>query len=476
MCAKTMKSVIGLCLLTTQLLTFSTAFAKSGGAIAGGGGDTLVNKETGEIISIADPMASESKQGKRILLPQVLKDELTKISNIAASYYFYNYRFNYLTSNDTAVYILVDELPSTDICQERIKYKSTNGTDLEISPTACTSGKTTWIKKSDYEKLLKKDSKRELALLIVHEGLRRVQNLSSDDLVAITNGLRVALNAFDSQSIGKMTPLKAEETTALSAMVESILYNGLAWQDGVEYLKLANQMVQDFEVTDLGGVVEKGATVQPTAKIGAGVRINSKSTVGSNVKMAGSLITYAGRYLEENSAKIGNNVNLNNSILHFSLDGEIATDSIIIKSNVYVQRKFGKNLRIINSTLKVDNVDNDVSIIASNVQGKIDVKEDTLIKNSSLTFEPYEQTTILGKNLSLINFNDALFKIKSQGFGGMLKGGFKSSKIEFVDGLALDLDGASLCEGGTSNKFSPYDGAYSKITNLADLQNACLRK
>lgn len=496
-----LKMLTGACLLSVQLSSFS-AFAK-GGSMVGGGGDTLINKDSGAVISIADPMALLTAQGKRTQIPQVVRDELEKTKKVAEAYFFSTSTFDSLTSESNVDYRLIDEIPNTEICQERIKYTNTDS-NLEISQAACTSGNKTWLKKSIYEELLKNPSKRELALLLVHEGLRRVPNITNEDLVSITNGLRVALAEYDKQSSGEMVKLEDNQKSAIVSMLESVLLNGL--QEGSN-MNSNKHNLDTFEVSDYGGLIAKNAKVDESAIIGAGSIVREYAHIASNVEMIGSLYD-GGIKLKKCTGytydtciiplEIPENVKLINSRINLYSPQSLSKNTLIENSSVKIYEKLGENAQIKNSKVEVFNIGSNAKILNSTVgtiseagdnlkiissnlntfNGGLRVGSNFLVENSTVKFATKGSGYIreIPNNVSMKNIKNANF-ISSGNENDLLAavslGRLSNGKMAFPEGFSLDFGGKLVCNNNEYEDVFLTGESHKKIKSQNDLLKYC---
>lgn len=495
MLTKNLKSFAAMCLISSHVLNLSTAFAAGGGgSMDGGGGDTVSNRNTGELVSIADPFATRSIHGKRFILPKDVVEELTKISSIASGYFFTS--LLNLTDNTNVDYMLVENLPALPICQERIQYRDLNDANLQVTPTACTSGRKTWIKKSDYEKLISKPSKRELVLLLVHEGLRRVPNLTGDDLVAITNGLRVVMMAHDTQTNGKMTALNSDEKNNIISMVESILYNRLSSE--ASSVSDAKRVLASYHVNEYGALISNTADVDKSAVVGVGslithmIRVNKnvvlvgaslskiymssryramshleslsglQSEVPENVKIINSKVEfYPGAILSENSTIL-------NSSLKLGLDCNLGSSATILNSNVNCYGKIGSNAKISDSYIPtLYAAGENLNVSSSKLVGKFELANDVSIEASEIKFQTsWIYSLDLPNDVRLKNFKDVTI-IDNSGRASLLGPLFK-------EGAKIDLQGKYLCKEST-NHFENMSGFGRRIKNESDLARYCVK-
>jgi hypothetical protein len=320
------------CFFISMSAFFANATEVSGHE--GGAGDAVIHSATGEVVSIADPLAFEFTQGKRIKFSKEVKAELLKIKRHAEGYFFSSDVFETLTSEDSVIYLIVDELPTHQVCNERIKYNNTLGNEFNILPAACTAGKRTWIKKSIYDQLIKRSSMRELGLLLVHEGLRRVPGLLNGDLAAITNGLRETLDLYDRQVIGNMNVVTDEQKQLITEMLESILLNSLSDKN----IKQAKDTLDNFDVSDFGGLLAKNVAIEEGAFVGAGSLIYPEINVGKRAVLLGTIYSVLDSKLFDDrksfAVKIPENVRISNSRVK-TLDSSFK-DSLIENSELSI--------------------------------------------------------------------------------------------------------------------------------------------
>ncbi len=417
--AKNSKRLMSTCLIALQLTIFSAAaFAGKKGGMDGGGGDALIHTATGEVVSLADPLANEPAQGRRIVFSKAVKEELEKVIRHAEGYFFAPKDFDALTSEDNVIYLVTDELPANEICQERIKYKEP-GEGYNIVAAACTAGKRTWIKKSIYDQLSKMSSKRELALLLTHEGLRRVPGLSHSDLTTITNGLRETLALYDRQLAGDFTKISEEQKDIITTMMESILLNSLSGLN----LKAAKNILERFVVTDYGGLVHNESFIDESAVVGAGSQVKENVNTGKDVKLLGSIFTYNNltinlntmkfEYRKEKTITIPVNAKIvnsrvetvsstfKNSVIENSkliiLDGELKENAVIKNSIVNIYGTVNSNAFFENSTLDVKSVGEKASVKNSKIVLRGSLGKNAEIKDSELV------SNDIGDNLKMIS-------------------------------------------------------------------------
>ncbi|MEQ1665911.1 MAG: hypothetical protein ABL927_11100, partial [Bdellovibrionales bacterium] len=99
-------------------------------------------------------------------------------------------KLNYLIWNSSIKYYFLSVLPNNEMCEKAAFYPwAPEGNPIER--IACTIGEKTWIRTD----LVQKMTARQIALLLIHESLRRSNLAYSDILIyKITTGLSIALD------------------------------------------------------------------------------------------------------------------------------------------------------------------------------------------------------------------------------------------------------------------------------------------
>lgn len=445
-------------LFFVQLSTNSTVWAKSsgGGVIVGGGGDVVIGKDGSAML--ADQYISKKQMGKRFNLSEPLLKELEFVNKILMTYGADKKLLSKITSNDSVDYRMTPEIPVLNECTYRFEYKDLSALGLRVTQAACTVGEITWFK-DDVFKIL---SYREQALLIIHEGLRRIDHMSDDDIAAVTNGLRLALNKFSQQGRGDLTSLSVEEVEALNSMFETIYFQGLSYSTGQKVsVAYAKYHMKYFKITDFGGVVHNDIVISKDAKIGVGAQLHYGDKVGEDSALLGSLINV------ENKIDIGKHVKIVNSSFTEIVDYKnyLKGDSSKTMKDFIIK----DNNEIVSSVLCPVEMDekgrlvNVVLVYASEPSFKIG--QNVVMENLSLNSEGRVE---IQNGVELLNFSSAVVGSRVRGVMELLSSG----AFIFKANTKIDLDNKSVCQF-KKNSFKQSNGMGVVVDSKDSLIKQC---
>jgi hypothetical protein len=260
------KSTLAVCLLSAQLLIFSSnalAEAKgNGGVIGGGGGDQVTLQNT---TVLADRYSNNVDPNEALDSNQLSIKDVTEELNMILSVYSKYFGSTLLSRNVLSkeiMYLNVKTIPEREICKKHLTYSGIPD-DSQVDQFACTEGLRTFIINERFIKL----SKRDRALGLIHEGLRRLK-ASDYILTSITNGLRVAMENYDLQTKGDFShELNESELNSLYQLSRAALMLSHGYQ-GTEY---EFRTIKDqIKFSEFGGILNKSKAKFTKAKLGVG--------------------------------------------------------------------------------------------------------------------------------------------------------------------------------------------------------------
>jgi hypothetical protein len=265
------------------------AYPAAGGD-SSGGGDVVVFPNSGnDRVILADPFFKKGSNstaptiGTPIQLAQDVRNELIRMDEILMRYTSFNKRhggeiFWKRVLSDDISYFDVAQIPNYLDCQIRLEYDQIpeGGVPEQV---ACTSRKKTWIRGDLFKRL----TVRQQATLLVHEGLRRLDTISDEELTAITVGMDTALEHYNRQLQGEREILTEAETKRIHNLILALYSSDLtAFDSGTGSSRLVKNWLTSLRVLPNGGAVaEPGAVVDPTAYVGIGISLSASSVIDS---------------------------------------------------------------------------------------------------------------------------------------------------------------------------------------------------
>lgn len=349
-----MKNLLSILLLSATLLCpQALQAAKGGGSLDGGGADVIfLPNASDDRVRLADPWlkveapADATLCSEQVTMPEKLKNELKRIHDLFRIYgNDSNTKFiEERVLGPSIRYCLVDRLPERKSCQNRMDYNLPPG--AQIQQVACTEGRYTWIVKN----LLPQLSIRQQALIYVHEGLRRT-NTSEGLIAQVTDGLAILLEQLNLQFAGTHSKINAALKETILEMNKAIVLAGISSIDPRSINLDEIEKINDkWKVSDGGGLIFNGATIAPTAYIGAGSAIKPEARIGEGSFIIGSDIK---------SGFTGRNAKIIASTVH--LAGGTGDSVVIQNSNITLS---ALNVRTSDFSSAVQ-IQNNVAIINS---------------------------------------------------------------------------------------------------------------
>lgn len=285
---KASKLLMGVCLLSVQLSTFS-AFA-AGGSMVGGGGDVVILPN--DSVVLADPWINantiqpSNMPPMRVMNPKILQaiqayssaskkviDELSgkEITNLMQTLGTLNNELRFYGVRDA------DEL--NDFCASGGKKNYKLPTGHQVQQVACTAGSETFF----IEPLFQKLSLRGQALLLIHERLTTLRDrLGGKNYLAIANfttGLNVFLDLYSEQVKRKFRPLSEVEQKLLtdfySATEELAKRNQDTNSDSFQWSAhvLGGGRVHSLAHVDPNAIIAVDSAVPKDSEIASGARV-----------------------------------------------------------------------------------------------------------------------------------------------------------------------------------------------------------
>lgn len=371
----------------------------------GGGGDVFLGKFNDQVI-LADYLYSRvpelSSQDK---LPEEIIPEINRIGFLLSwlgakidDEYIKDHQIKWtstvpqiITDNvlDPGIrYHFVDKLPDIEQCQiSKEEQDLPFGTKIRV---ACSLFNDTWILKAITEKKDIKITLGDFAMLLVHEGFRRIPNMTTGSIRAITTGLNTARIYLNSQLAGDRSELPQSARYEIQTAFEAIQYLGLSRFEK----EIAVEVSRKYAISKNGGILLRDSEIADTNFFGIGSFLKDLTTLGTDNTFLGSNICWYAK------CTIGTRVKVVNSEVHQNLyQQDLGNDISIVDSFVLTYSLYGINhFELHNSTLGVP-------YLKTNPKTSLNF----YMRDSSLTSD---LTLRLKKNVKITNLKDGIFRTK----------------------------------------------------------------
>lgn len=291
-------------LMLALCLPLSAMAGAGEGATSSGGADVVV-KANGKI-QIADPYSTDLRshiielglqaQTFEQIAPPEVQAEMVRIARLVNAYgetrAVDENTFIALQIRDAKnKYYFTDQIPALPECQEKLTYdRLPSGARTE--QVACTSGRDTLIVRALYDGLVS----REKALLLAHEGMRRLPKTMHAWIPHVSNGLGAALEIAERQASASRDellaqPLPGRQVALLTRLYEGVMSTGLAQK---EQKSQAFDDEYPSEISRRGGalVSKRVKSVHPSAYLGVGLFVPPRATVEENVFVVNSTVGF----------------------------------------------------------------------------------------------------------------------------------------------------------------------------------------
>ena len=454
------------------------AFAAKDGGTSSGGADALVHPD-GKV-QIADPYSTDLRSTiielglkaqtyDEITSPEV-RLEMARIEKLLTAFgekAGYNDRKNPFVSRQIShtknKYYFADQIPVLPECQEKLTYdRLPSGATIE--QVACTVGRDTLIVKRLFDGLVD----REKALLLSHEGMRRLPKQLHAWIPHVSNGLGAALQIQDSQATLadeelSNALLNGRQVALLTRLYEGVMSTGLSDEAGAP-----KNYDGDFpsEITPRGGaLVSKKSKISPSAYLGVGFFLPANSVVEANVIIANSTL-YIKRDLN-----VSKNVRVRGSEFYVSCGWSgWHSESTPCRSIL------GEGLMIRNSHVRsLWAEEADTRITDSQIKGHLIAEKGAVVEEARL--ESKGGVLTLETNARLSRVNDANFTQDVALFSGFFEGIFTGragySSFVIKAGVEIDLKNEGVCPSGRNHFFSKE--MWADLRSQADLLRTCAK-